>query len=303
MRLALGPLLYLWPRSKTLEFYAQVRDWPVDIVYLGETVCAKRRELRPEDWLMVAEDLSAAGKEVVISTLVLLEAGSELGELRRLVTNSEFLVEANDMSAVSIAAQKGAFVAGPHLNIYNEATLSVMHTWGASRWVAPLEIGRDGLAQLQKTRPGGLETEVFAYGRMPLAFSARCFTARADGVPKDRCGFRCIQDPNGRDVLTQAGELVFAINGIQTQSGHACSLLGQTVQLRELGVDILRLSPQAQGTGRVVELFREVLDGGRDAEDAEQTLAREAPAPLCNGYWYGEAGMTSLRPSGEQAAQ
>lgn len=303
MKIALGPLLYLWPREKALAFYERVRDWPVEIVYLGETVCAKRRELRPEDWQSIAEDLTAAGKDVVMSTLVLLEAGSEVGEMRRLINHGSLLVEANDMSAVGIAAQRGHFVAGPHLNIYNEATLSMMHTWGASRWVAPLELGHQELMLLQEAKPENLETEVFAYGRMPLAFSARCFTARADAVPKDRCHFRCIHDPDGRAVFTQENELVFALNGIQTQSGRVHSLLAQIPKLRDTGIDVVRLSPQSDGMEQVVRLFRQVVDDRRDPSEAEHTLACHAPAPLCNGYWHGTAGMGSLNPSGDQAAQ
>jgi collagenase-like PrtC family protease len=40
----------------------------VDIVYLGETICSKRNQVRFEDWLAIAERLEAAGKEVVLST-------------------------------------------------------------------------------------------------------------------------------------------------------------------------------------------------------------------------------------------
>ena len=39
MKLALGPLLYYWPRQATLAFYADMAEAPVDTVYLGETVC------------------------------------------------------------------------------------------------------------------------------------------------------------------------------------------------------------------------------------------------------------------------
>ena len=33
------------------DFYADVAAAPVDVVYLGETVCPRRHELRWPDWL------------------------------------------------------------------------------------------------------------------------------------------------------------------------------------------------------------------------------------------------------------
>jgi collagenase-like PrtC family protease len=42
-----------------------------------------------------------------------------------------------------------------------------------------------------------METEVFAYGRLPLAFSARCFTARHFNLQKDTCEFRCLEFADG----------------------------------------------------------------------------------------------------------
>ena len=77
-RLALGPVQYYWSRDDLLAFYDSVAESPVDIVYLGETVCAKRRSLRLDDWLALGERLAAAGKEVVMSSLALIEAESEL---------------------------------------------------------------------------------------------------------------------------------------------------------------------------------------------------------------------------------
>lgn len=63
MRLALGPLTYYWPRQAVLDFYADVAGAPVDVVYLGETICSRRKELRWDDWLEIAQMLAAAGRK------------------------------------------------------------------------------------------------------------------------------------------------------------------------------------------------------------------------------------------------
>ncbi len=65
VRLSLGPIQYHWSKEKMLDFYRTIESSPVDIVYLGETVCSKRRSFRHPDWIEVAERLQAAGKEVV----------------------------------------------------------------------------------------------------------------------------------------------------------------------------------------------------------------------------------------------
>ncbi|WP_292806961.1 hypothetical protein [Methylotenera sp.] len=118
MKISLGPILYYWARQNVLDFYEQVISWPVDIVYLGEVVCSRRHEMRFDDWLDVASKLSAAGKEVVLSTQALLESESDLKMLRRLTGNGLFCIEANDMGAVRLATGK-PFVVGTHINTYN----------------------------------------------------------------------------------------------------------------------------------------------------------------------------------------
>lgn len=289
-RIALGPCQYFWPRATTLAFYEHMADAPVDVIYLGETVCPKRRELRPEDWIGLAGELAAAGKEVVLSTLTLIEARSELGVVRRMCDNGRYRVEANDMAAVQILRRQGVpFVGGPFLNIYNARSLRHFGGQGMKRWVMPLEMDRDTLTQLLADagnhRP---ETEVFAYGRMPLAWSARCFTARHHDLPKDQCGLRCIEDPDGRPVHTREGELFLTINGVQTQSGRVSNLLPHWQDLRAAGADLLRVSPRIEGTPELVQALRRVLDG--DGTPDELAGAGED----CDGYWFGGAGMDRL---------
>ena len=89
LRIALGPLTYYWPRDKTLEFYRQALDWPVDIVYLGETVCSRRHELRQSDWLELAATFAAVGKEAVVSTYELIETDADLRIMRSVVGSSK----------------------------------------------------------------------------------------------------------------------------------------------------------------------------------------------------------------------
>ncbi|MCW4454718.1 U32 family peptidase [Flavobacterium sp. MXW15] len=292
MKLSLGPLQYFWPRERTLAFYREAMRWPLDIVYLGETVCGKRRELRTRDWLALAEDMAGSGKQVVLSTLALIEAESELGVLQRLVRDGRFLVEANDMAAVQLCREAGlGFVAGPTLNVYNHHALAMLVEDGLQRWVPPVELGRQLLQELRARMPGTgaamPELELIAWGRLPLSYSARCFTARALDLPKDQCGFRCIDYPDGLPLATREGEPFMTINGIQVQGSEIVDMAPERDEMRESGVAVLRLYPQGEDMAAVVARFHRMLE-------------EAAPPPRQgerNGYWHGEPGKASLPPS------
>lgn len=286
MKLSLGPLQYFWPRARTLAFYREAIHWPVDIVYLGETVCSKRRELRTADWLALAEELAASGKQIVLSTLALIEAESELSVLDRQISHGGFWIEANDLSAVQLCREKGRpFVAGPTLNVYNHRALAMLGEDGLRRWVPGVEQGRALIGELKEAfvADGAAmpELEVIAWGRLPLSFSARCFTARALDVPKDQCGFRCIDYPDGMPLATREGRPFLRINGISVQGEEITDLGPELPELRALGVDILRLYPQAEGMEAVVRHF----DAIRAAQGAPARIGER------NGYWHGEPGM------------
>ncbi|RLA46721.1 MAG: U32 family peptidase [Gammaproteobacteria bacterium] len=294
MQLSLGPILYFWPRETIEQFYQEMVASPLEVVYLGETVCHKRRSFKTVEWIELARQLTASGKQVVLSTLALIEAGSELGGVKRLCRNGELLVEANDMGAVQLLSeQKLPFVGGATLNIYNAYTLKHLMGAGLRRWVMPVELSRDVLADILADAhklgiDGELETEVFSFGHMPLAYSARCFTARHHNLAKDDCQLKCIDYPEGLPMYSQDGEEFLTLNGIQTQSGRIQHLLPHWRSLADLGVDFMRISPQPRHTREIVQLYHRVIDG---EEGVDTEVNGMLTSPVCDGYWLGKPGM------------
>ena len=295
MRYSLGPISYYWPKRNVYEFYQQAAQSDVDIVYLGETVCAKRRELKMKDWLTIAEQLTHAGKEVVLSTMALLETPSDYQQLKRLCQTSEFRIEANDLGAIALLEKAGfPFVVGPAINCYNGETLAQLLAKGMKRWVMPVELSRDWLSNILNStairdKRDQFSVEVFSYGHLPLAYSARCFTARSLNRSKDQCELCCIDYPNGRTAFSQDGSQVFVINGIQTQSGLKYNLINEQRSMHGL-VDIMRISPELDNTFDVINQF---------VQQAKQPHYRKLDKTKeVNGYWHNIAGLTLAGDAG-----
>ncbi|WP_024548143.1 U32 family peptidase [Siccibacter turicensis] len=288
MKYSLGPVLWYWPKATLEAFYQQAATSSADVIYLGETVCSKRRATKTGEWLEMARQLAASGKQVVLSTLGLMQAPSELAEVKRYVDNGDFLIEANDLGTVNMAAERRLpFVAGHALNCYNAVTLNILLKQGMTRWCMPVELSRDWLSHLldqceQLGIRDRFEVEVLSYGHLPLAWSARCFTARSEDRPKDECETCCINYPNGRAVHSQENQQVFVLNGIQTMSGYVYNLGNELRSMQGL-VDMVRLSPSGPETLATLDAFRANENG-------------DAPLPLtansdCNGYWRRLAGL------------
>ena len=179
------------------------------------------------------------------------------------------------------------FVASHALNCYNAVTLRLLAKQGMMRWCMPVELSRDWLANLlAQCETLGIrnqfEVEVFSYGHLPLAYSARCFTARSEDRPKDECETCCINYPNGRVIHSQEGQQVFVLNGIQTMSGYVYNLGNELTSMQGL-VDVVRLSPLGIETLDMVNAFRA-------NESGAAPLALETDND-CNGYWRRLAGL------------
>lgn len=290
MKLSLGPILYYWRQDDVRKFYEQSLEWPIDTYYIGEVVCSRRHEMRLEDWLDVAALLGAEGREVILSSQALLESESDLKRLRKLTDNGLFTVEANDMGAVHLM-QGRPFVAGTHLNIYNTETLELLMKQGAFRWIPQVEMSGEQIQTLLDGITTPIETEIFSYGRLPLALSSRCFTARHYDLPKDDCQFKCLDHPEGLTLRTREGQNFLTLNGIQTQSSSVHCLVEEIEEMRSMGIQILRVSPQHSGTADILSVYRGLLDQNIDGQSAQQRLQMNSIDTHCNGYWHGKAGM------------
>ncbi len=293
LKLSLAPLSYYWPREKTLQFYADAMHWPVDTIYLGEVVCSRRHQLRLPDWISIAKDCRDAGKEVILSTLTLIDSETDRRHMRKCVDAAYaegFKVEASDFSAVrAIHAMGEKFIAGPHLNVYHEGTLSWLHGLGAQRFIPPIELPRDDLQILQMRKPDTMQTEIQVWGRMALAYSSRCFTARRHRLRKDSCEFSCEYYPDGLALATREQTDFLTINGIQTQSANCLDLGPQLPSLIKMGINYIRLQPQSSHMAEIVQAF----DRARQTHQAAQVDTAFLPphADRSNGYWLGKAGM------------
>lgn len=296
MQLTLGPVLYNWQAEQWRDFYFRIaEEAPVDVVTVGEIVCSKRTPFFTEHMPAVIERLAACGKQVVLGSLILVSLQRERRQMSDLAANTDFMVEANDVTCLGSIGDRPHAI-GPFVNVYNEETAAYFAGRGAKRICLPPELPMESIRTIAAALPD-VTTEIFAFGRVPLAISARCYHARLHKLSKDNCRFVCEKDPDGLPVATLDGEPFLAMNGVQTMS-HACvNLLGDVDDLDMARVGALRLSPQRCDMVAVAQIFRDVLDGCRTYEDGMSQLLRIYPdVPFANGFVHGQPGAVLCPP-------
>ncbi len=288
--LSLGPVYYLWDGPKWRDFYFRIADEAdVEHVTLGETVCSKRQHFSEPHVADVIERLEAAGKRVTLSTLAMVTLERESRHVRDLVRDSVHPVEANDLSALGLLKGKPHSI-GPLVNVYNAATARTLATRGADNICLPPELPATSIRQMLQAMPG-FSFELFAFGRIPLAISARCAHARSKGLTKDNCQFICGEDPGGLPLRTLDRQSFLVLNGVQTMSNSCAVLIDDLAPLVEAGLARVRLSPQDCDMVRIAALYRAALDGRIDADEALVGLSQIYPgARFSNGFLHQREG-------------
>ncbi len=293
MDIVMGPVLFNWPAETWRDFWFRVADEaPVARAVVGEVVCSKRAPLYFDHLEEVIDRLRKGGKQVALASLAEVMSDVDRRAVAQLADMAELVeIEVNDISALA-HLDRHAFSVGPFVNVYNERTLAYLAGRGAKRFALPPELPSASLALLSRAaREQGAATEVFAWGRAPLALSARCYHARAHGRTKDSCQYVCDEDPDGMEVKTLDGRAFLAVNGIQTLS-HGCIDLSTAIdEVRATGVDALRLSPHSVDMVRVARIFADAASGDISGEEAHARL-REAglPLPAINGFFHHRPG-------------
>ena len=293
MEIALGPVFYHWSSERLAAFYETIAAEPtIDRVYLGEVVCGKRSPLTEHALAAAAERLIEAGKTVVWSGLALPATVRDRKAIAALSQVPD-LIEVNDVSALLV--REGPFVAGPLLNAYNEGAVEELARLGCVRLCPNVELSLEAIGEIAARRPG-MEIELFAFGRLPLALSGRCYHARSHGLHKDACQFVCDQDPDGMTLRTLEGEPFLAVNGVQTQSYGIQMPDFSVAELRAAGVSALRLSPHTGDMAAVARAFRAYADNSLTARElAENVRAVVSSTPFVGGYLHGQAGVAPAR--------
>jgi collagenase-like PrtC family protease len=286
--LILGPVLYLWELGAWRDFYHRIADEAdVDTVVIGEVVCSKRTHFHDALLDGVIERLVAAGKSIRVASLALVTLERELKLTHRLVERG-LPVEVSELSGH--AAMRGRpHAVGPLVNVYNAPTAKVLAKGGATSICLPPELPLGAIRAIA-AGSSGIGIEVFAFGRVPLAISARCAHARVKGHTKDNCHFVCGEDPDGLMVDTLDGQAFLALNGVQTMSGSVQCLLADVPALLASGVSGLRLSPQVCDMAAVASLYRATSEGRMAGEEALAKVRSLYTANYSNGFLHAVPG-------------
>ncbi len=287
MKLSLGPIPFLWEKNRIISFYKEIADTAVSVVYVGEVVCSKRAIIGPDMLMTICKMLTDAGKEVVISTFGLMTNQEELEFAEKLCTLPA-PIEVNNIGILNFCEGKET-IAGPHLAIYNGPAAGYFASIGVKRIVFMPELGSDAIRSVSSSVPS-IEKEIITFGNLPLAFSWRCYTARALGVSKENCAISCIRYPEGMPLETMDKMPVYNINGTQIVSAQKVCMIEEMELLKDIGIGYMRIIPHATATSEIIHIYNSVINGSIIPSVAVEELRKFAPEGISNGWFHGQPG-------------
>lgn len=288
--LNIGPLLYNWQPDFYRDYYFKIADEvDVDTIYLGEVVCAKRMPLFYKELEQVISRLKKAGKEIVYSTLALVN--SEIERKRIVAKCFDFgfdFVEVNDLSLLnSFETQKT--ILGPYINVYNIGAIKYFENKGINNFNVPFELSFEALNSIKLKTKASFEIQIF--GQIPLAISSRCYHARSYGLSKDNCNFICQKDKEGLIVKTVDDKDFLLVNGLQTMSSTCVNLINEIKDLQKIGINNFRIAAMDCKIKEITQVFRAAIDGEIEKEEARAKLCKLVPEyKFSNGFFHGIEG-------------
>ena len=246
MLVSLAPVRFSWSAKRLQHFYAQAADWPVDIVYLGETFCGKRRVLSWQQWQEIGESLVAAGKQVVYSSNSTHDSSMSIMQLQRMCKESDFHLEVADMGYCQLLqTRRRPHVVGHSINVGTKEKLARFAELGMTRWVMPRQANIDylvadmRLAQVYD-QERNFEVETSVYGMFQSSASVYC-TRDLDFNPLKDCKVDC-------DI----GKLSMVWRDPQAVSEATFELHNQITRLAAWGTNIFRVVPNSADMGPVL---------------------------------------------------
>ena len=279
------------------EQLAMALHFGADAVYLAAPRWGMRAGARnfTEDELADAVQTAHAAGATVHLTLNTVMTDADTDELPAFLER----IDAMGVDA-AIVADLGAMALvrahAPHVELHVSTQASVSSAaaaeqyarLGARRIVLARELTLEQIAELRRRLSREVELEVFAHGSLCMAYSGRCLlsaglmgpgSSASYGACAQPCrwGWQLVEDRSpDRPVGLEIDE-----RGSYLLSSNDLCLLGHLDDLREAGVDALKIEGRAKGsyyTACVVNAYRHVLDG----EPAEA--------------WLGELDLVSHRP-------
>lgn len=193
----------------------------------------------------------------------------------------------------------------PHAELHVSTQASVMSAaaaeayarLGATRIVLAREMTLEQIRELRQRLTPEVELEVFAHGSLCMAYSGRCLlSAELMGAGRSASRGACAQPCRWAWSLVEERTPDWAVPlEVDERSSYLLSsndlcLLEHVDELREAGVDALKLEGRAKGsyyTACVTNAYRQVLDGADPAQWMGE-LEAVSHRPYSTGFLFGE---------------